>query len=175
METDINENILMIEYQMCHDGYNSRDQITQDEFSKLVQTFSIFFTVLFAINIFVKVNPFLHILIIVIIGIAGLLSMMALFLDIQSSSSCKVALRERCIEIEKTISKEKILCYWDKVEKRSRYPEERFFKRIMSPIAGRRESQVDIFINASRALILLWIFILFAVIIWGNSIEFSQI
>ena len=175
MESDINENILMIDYQMCHDGYNSRDQITQDEFSKLVQTFSIFFTVLFAINIFVKVNPFLHILISFIIGIAGLLSMMALFLDIQFSSSCKVALRERCIEIEKTISKKNILCYWDKVEKRFRYPEERFFKRIMRPIAGRMESQVDIFINASRALILLWIFIVFAIIIRGNSIEVTKI
>ena len=38
--------LAVLDYQMCQNGYNSRDQITEDEFSKLVQVFSVFLTVI---------------------------------------------------------------------------------------------------------------------------------
>ena len=81
---------LKLDYQMCHAGYNSRDQITEDEFSKLVQVFSIFLTVIVAVNVFVKVNTFLHIVLCIVIGVSGFLSMISFLIDLESASSCKI-------------------------------------------------------------------------------------
>lgn len=172
MENDKME-LLKIEYQMCHNGYNSRDQMTQDEFSKLVQTFSIFLTVLLAINIFIKVSLLLHVLCSITIGVAGLLSMVAQLLDIESNSSCKVALRKRCTEIEDTISKERVFQYWKVLENRTKYREEELFKGKSGQVRDREETEGDLFINSSRILIVIWLIIVLNMVIWGRSIEFA--
>jgi len=165
--------LLKLEYQICHEGYNVRDQITEDEFSKLIQIFSIFLTVIFAFNLFIKIHIILHIMLCIIIGIAGCLSMVALLLDMESASSCKIALRNRCLEIEKQLVGQDIFKYWGVIEKREKYPEERFLKGGSGKKKDRKETEGDLFIFSSRILIGIWVVIVFTLAICGNSIELS--
>lgn len=168
---------LKLDYQMCHAGYNSRDQITEDEFSKLVQVFSIFLTVIVAVNVFVKVNTFLHIVLCIVIGVSGFLSMVSFLIDLESASSCKIALRKRCKEIEALISNGNIMQYWLSIESREKYGEEKFLKNLLSKLKSsgivRSDIERDLYINAARALIILWLFIVISMVVWGSSIELS--
>lgn len=166
--------LAVLDYQMCQNGYNSRDQITEDEFSKLVQVFSVFLTVIVALNVFIKVSTVLHIILCFSIGLSGLLSMVAFLIDLESASSCKIALRKRCEDIELMYKHHNALKYWDSISNRNKYDEEKFLKKLLAGLKKRgvmkSDIEGDLYINASRALILLWITIVISIAIWGNSI-----
>jgi hypothetical protein len=171
------EEWLKIEYQMCHAGYNSRDAITEDLFAKAVQVFSVFLTVIVAISAFVKINYNLHIFLCIIIGLAGLISMIAILIDLQSASSCKIALRKRCEVIEVMIEDMNTSNYWEVISKRERYLEEKTYKDIISKLkstaVGTKVSDVegDLYIYATRTLIGLWLGLVTAMIIYGDKIS----
>lgn len=161
---------LIEEYQMCLNGYNYRDQIVPDEFSKLVQNFSIFLTIILAISVFIEVSQILHIILCVLIGMVGFFSIYAILVDMESNLSCKVALRKRCMEIEETTK----LTYWKTVEQRPKYREEHMFKG--SP-GGREQPRRhgNIFITSARLIIVVWILIVFMTTFFGKLIHFSAI
>jgi len=169
--------LLKLEYELCHSGYNSRDFMTQDEFGKVVQTFSIFLTVLLAISIFVKVSFFLHLLLCVTIGSAGFLAMLAQLLDLESNSSCKVALRKRALEIESQLESSAsggdTIQFWSVIEGRKKHKEENLFKGKSAEAKDREEVEGDLFITSSRILIVIWLLFVPAIIIWGPSLQFQ--
>lgn len=169
------EEWLKLEYQMCHAGYNSRDAITEDLFAKAVQVFSVFLTVIVAISAFVKVNYQLHVILCVTIGLAGLISKIAILIDLQSASSCKIVLRKRCNEIEDLIEDYNTLNYWAVIRDRKRYPEERMYKNIFSKLKDSKivvsDIEGDLYINATRTLIFLWFAIVTAMVIYGDKIN----
>jgi hypothetical protein len=172
-----NIELLKMEYELCHAGYNSRDFMTQDEFGKVVQSFSIFLTVLLAISIFVKVSFVLHLLLCVTIGTAGLLAMVAQLLDIESNSSCKVALRERSLQIERELESSAdggdTIQFWSVIEGRKKHKEENLFKGKSGEAKDREEVEGDLFITSSRILIAIWVLFVSAIIIWGSSLQFQ--
>jgi len=165
--------LLKLEYQECQNGYNSRDSIAHDEFFKLIQVFSIFFTILVAFNIFVEISLLFHHLICIVIGLAGTLSLFSILLVIQSNSNCKVALRKRCIEIEKRLQTLVgfHLRYWQVIDGRSKHFEEKIFKGKPGQKRDIEERERNVFVNAVRIFIVLWLVIVFSMIVWGNSIK----
>lgn len=97
--------------------------------------------------------------------------MCTLLLDLESTASSKVALRNRCFEIEcelKTLGGPKI---WESIENRKKFFEEGLFKGYSESEEGkakdRREPEYDLFIWSARILILLWLIVLIVVGIWG--------
>ena len=159
--------LLLIEYQTCMEGYKYRDQLVQEEFSNLVQKFSIFLTLLLAINIFSTTSHFFYVLIVFVIGVVGCTSMIALLIDMQSCLSCKVVLRNRCAEIEADIGNESIFQYWKVLETRDKYFEERLYKGYHT-----KEKSINhgnVFINTCRIIIILWIVIFSAMIYYSGN------
>ncbi|UCF00028.1 MAG: hypothetical protein JSV82_02900 [Planctomycetota bacterium] len=183
MENNANKDheieLLKLEYQQCQSGYNSRDRLAEDEFCKVIQKFSVFLTILLAFNIFIKISPAFHFWVCVIIGIAGLCCLFSLLVVIESNSGCNVVLRQRCRQIEDRL-KELTgfqIQYWQAIEDRIKYLEENIVKGIRDTITKRerKEQERSIFVLTIRLLILLWIIIVVAMIIWGRSISIKDL
>jgi len=164
---------LRLEYEMCQIGYNSRDVITEDLFAKVIQVFSIFLTVMVAISAFVKISYGLHVFLCAIIGIAGLISKVALLIDLQSASSCKIVLRNRCVQIEDMHNDDNAMHYWKEIAERERYYEEGMYKRIFKKIRSNKiitsDIEGDLYIIATRILIIFWIGIVATMILFGDT------
>lgn len=160
--------LILIEYQECNAGYNSRDVIVQEEFHNIVQVFSVFITIIIAFNAFIKTVPLLHTIFIIIIGLAGYLSILALLIDLQSNLSCKVALRKRAINIEKILSSKYKYKLWTCINKRDKYIEEAMIKGKPGSSKDIQEPDRNIFIIASRLFIILWLGVVIVSLFWGN-------
>lgn len=169
--------LLKLNYQSCMDGYNSRDSLANEAFNNLIHAFIFFLAVIASINIFAKIQPGIHIICCSMIGFAGLTTMVALLIGLESASSSKIALRKNCIEIEnkfsdifhnKVNSSDKPLNHWDIIEKRNKYTEETIFKGVSGSQIDGREGKA-IFILASRIIILIWIMIVFFSILYGKD------
>ncbi len=167
---------LKIEYNACHNGYNSRDLITEDEFSKLIQIFSIFITVLLAVNVFIKIDFVLHIILCALIGVAGLVSQVALLIGLASASSCKVALRKRSIQIEKRFSELGInIKYWKKIEDRPKFWIEKKFKGDKGDKKDRNETDSYYYVKSGYILIFVWILLVVLIAIFGENLQLNKL
>jgi len=170
---------LLIEYEQCNEGYNSRDLIAEDEFSKLIQSFFAFLALLLAINILAAMNNYLRIFLCLVIGILGFISFLSFLLDMEGASSCKVALRRRALEIEDIFSQGNTPILWKSIE--FRYP--KFFEeRVLKQKSGEKkekktekETEGDLFIIGGRIFIALWIIILIIIIVLGDAINLFQV
>jgi len=174
MEDQVKQNheieLLKLEYRECQAGYNSRDDMTEDEFCKVVQLFWLFVTIILALNVFTTIGRFFHCAVCIIIGVAGLFCLLSLLVSIESNASCNVALRQRCKKIEDR------LCdlvgfklqYWQVIDERDKYLEEELVKgRFGAKVGGEKERERSIFVNTVRLLILLWIVIVAVAVVRG--------
>jgi Flp pilus assembly protein TadB len=169
-EQEKNKDLLMLEYQECQSGYNNRDNLVPQEFANFVQSFFAFLTLLFAIHIFAEVNTLLSIMIHLGLGIAGLLVLLAFLLDMQANTSCKRALKDRSREIENTLSDYECPKIWTVIQNRRKYLEERLFKGRDREV--HEKTIGGVFVNTSRALVILWIAFVVMMIVLGDSIKF---
>lgn len=171
---------LLAEYHQCNEGYNSRDYIAQDEFSKLIQSFSILLAILLGVNLFGQINPTLRLFIAGTLGLLGLFVFVSMLLDIEGACSCKVALRRRAQEIEEAIPGD-VPEIWNIIDSRDRFFEEGPMKKRIKRVKKKgvirpeireteRETEGILFVNASRLVVILWILIVIAVMIWGGKI-----
>jgi len=165
---------LLIEYEQCNAGYNSRDLIAGDEFSKLIESFFYFLALLLAINILSLTNNYLRIFFCITIGTLGFISFLSLTLDIEGASSCKVALRNRALEIEDTFSHSNTPILWKSIEDRSKFFEERGLKKKKSGGEKKKktekETEGDLFIIAGRIFIVLWTVIVIVIAMLGTVV-----
>ncbi|MCG8687612.1 MAG: hypothetical protein MI892_22240 [Desulfobacterales bacterium] len=178
MKSNLKDTIegLKIEYNICQDGYNSRDLMAEDEFSKLIQIFSIFITVLLAVNVFIKINSALHVILCVLIGIAGLVSQLAFLIGIASVSSSKVALRKRSIQIERNLCRLGVeIKYWEKIENRQKFWIEEIFKGKKGDKQDREESDSSYYVKSGYILIIIWVLLVFLLALFGENLQLNKI
>jgi hypothetical protein len=169
---------LLIEYEQCNQGYNSRDVIAGDEFSKLIESFFYFLALLLAINVLSTMNNYLRIFFCSMMGILGFISFLSLLLDIEGASSCKVALRHRALEIEDIFSHSNTPLLWKSIEDRSKFFEERGLKKKSEAEKKKKtekETEGDLFIMGGRIFIALWIIIVIVISILGGTIKLPSI
>ena len=114
-----NLDLLKLEYEQCNAGYNSRDGLVLDGFAKIVQNFNIYMVILFAFNKLITTDPTLRVILLILLGVAGFLTLFAQTVDLESNMTCKVVLRSRATQIEEIIegnlSAEEI---WDDIPKK---------------------------------------------------------
>jgi hypothetical protein len=169
------QELLLNEYQECNCAYAYRDQLTNECCRGIVQTFSVFLTILLATTFFIEVGRYIHIAFCVVIGIASLFSMGTMLLNLESTASCKIALRNRSIEIENTLNSMGGPKIWERIDNRSKFFEERLFKGQpgceKGRVKDRLEPEYDMFTWAARLLIFLWLVVLIVVAIWGPKME----
>jgi len=185
-------NLLLGEYQQCNEAYNSRDYIAADEFSKVIQSFFIFLTLLLAINIITaNLNSLLHDFFCGALGVLGFISVLSLMLDIEGACSCKVAMRRRAREIEDLLMKRGGPRIWHTIDLRGpRFLEETMMKKFEkkersghlrhlpqkdNPAAVEKETEGDLFVFASRMFLVAWILVVIAVIYLGESIGLEEL
>jgi hypothetical protein len=164
--------LLELEYRECNAGYHARDALVQDQFYKMVQTFSIFVTVLLAfrviINVGPAVTPLFRLIFLISMGLTGLLALFAIMSDLQSNASCKIAIRKHARHVEELLFSDKEAGLWKTLESRDRYTEESIIKRMVkdNPKSdkNRHEPEKGVFVLAARLLIILWVVIVGSVI-----------
>jgi hypothetical protein len=166
---------LLFEYEQCNEGYNSRDLIAADEFSKLTQIFFVFLTLLLTTNILASIDNFLRVFFVLVIGTLGFISFLSLLLDMEGAVSCKVALRRRAFEIEDLIAQSGSPVLWKTIEERDlRFIEELTLKKREWK-KKEKETEGLLFVLGGRLFIFLWIIIVITVLVWGNVISFPQL
>lgn len=155
--------------------------MTQDEFSKIVTLFGVLGSILIIFNS-ININGLLSIVVNIIIGILGLISLFALLLDMESNASCKEALRERSQEIEDALTNndKTLLKIWRCViPERDMFREEECIKakKEKNREEGDRkvEREVDWFIRASRIIIILWVILVLFIIHFGKQIQWANL
>jgi len=103
--------LLKLEYQECQTGYNNRDKLVPQELSYIVVLFGGLITVIgLLVTKFYNIDAFILRLIISIIGACGFIGLLGLLIDLESSASCKRALRKRSEDIEELLSPSKNQC-----------------------------------------------------------------
>ena len=149
-------NDLLVEYQQCNDGYNSRDHLGVEDFSKITQIFFLFFALLLASNVVTGRNNELRLFFSVTIAFLGSVSLFALLLDLEGTYSSKAALRLRANEIEEELrSHRNTPVMWRMIEDREpRFMEEKLVKKA----EGMREKEIEgnIFVLGGRLFIIFW-------------------
>lgn len=166
---------LLFEYEQCNEGYNSRDVIAADEFSKLTQIFFVFLTLLLTTNILASIDNLIRVFFALVIGILGFISFVSLLLDMEGAVSCKVALRRRAFEIEDLIGQGGTPILWKTIEERDlRFFEELALKKREWK-KKEKETEGYLFVLGGRLFIFLWLIIVITVIVWGNVISFPQL
>jgi len=177
-----NVDIILFEYNACLDGYNSRDKMANELFYKLIHSFQMFLIIIAFTSALVSQLEKYHWFCCLIIGAIGFLSMFSLLLGLESVSSCKVALRKRCITLELELSK--MLDgnhpqYWRSIHERKKYLEEGIIKGQLTDKFDTCLFQHDtneikeakgIFIWAARIIIFCWVGIVIYVAFWGPTI-----
>lgn len=157
------KNLLLADYQECHNGYNHRDYTIQDEFSNLVQAFVFFLTLILAIHVFEPLNLFFNVIIHIALMFAGLFALFAFLLDIQANTSCKKALRDHCIKIEDAIKDPQFFqIFKEVIPKRRKYWFESNFKKPESytEAGGLIERTIgDAFSFTGICFIFIWVLI----------------
>jgi len=157
------DDTLALEYRECNIGYNARDALVQDQFYKMVQTFSIFATIMLAFRLLVNTTPILRIAFVALMGVTGFLALIATLSDLESNASCKIAIRNHARHVEKLLFPNEESGFWRSLEKRNRYTEERIIKRLVkgNPTIEREnhEPEKGVFVVAARLLIFAWIVI----------------
>jgi hypothetical protein len=125
---------LLVEYEQCNDGYNSRDNIAADEFTKLFQSIFGFLALLIVVNILTRQIDSLRILLTLIIGFLGFISFGALMVDMEEALTVKTLLRRRAREIEKTFQEGRGPVVWKLIEQRYKnklgFREEKWLKKV---------------------------------------------
>jgi len=161
METDIE--LIIKEYEECNRGYAYRDALTHTVCRDLIQTFYVFFTLLVAAY-FLEVSIMVHCFFCLVLGCAGLLSMVTLLIDLESTVSSKIALRCRSQALERQLSSKSssAISMWDAIDNRKEFMEEKIFKLNRD----RDEPEYKIFVNCIRILIVLWVIVIILVAIW---------
>lgn len=158
-ETDLR----LIEYQNCLMGYHYRDTNVPAMYFRMIQTFSILLTVILGIHLFAELSAMLYLVLTISLGLIGVIVMVTMLVDIQSSLSAKVALRERAMSLEKEIAP-KILSYWKLINTRRKFSEEAIIKKINK--SGNFKRHRHFVVLSMRALILMWVIFCWLIIVF---------
>jgi ADP-ribose pyrophosphatase YjhB (NUDIX family) len=150
---------LLEEYRQCQSGYQYRDAMTQDEFVKIVQLFSVLFALLAATSFLGAIHLWLLFAIRLTLCAAGTLGILALLIDLEANASCKGALRKRGVTLERLLGIE----YWTWIGGRRMFAEESYAKRFLAWVEnwGQRRcvgegSVTTVFVCVGRVLCLMW-------------------
>ncbi len=174
-----NLDLLKLEYEQCNAGYNSRDSLVQDGFAKIVQNFNIFIVILFGFNVLITTDQTLRVILLIIIGIAGFLTLFSQTVDLESNVTCKVVLRSRATQIEEIIegdfSSEDIwndipnkksselqnVRQWHLILERKKLREEEIIKGEGETVKDKKkemhENESISYVTVSRIFYLLWV------------------
>ena len=183
--------LLILEYKECNNGYNNRDLIIQDEFAKLITIFGVLTGFITVFNSVFGHSDFL-LFFNLFLGGFGIISLGAIFIDLEANVSCRKALRDRCNEIELELKQgeKDILKIWTKeygvIDSRSRFPGEIITKKtskildlisnyLISNKSDRNtivEASSDLYIWSGKILFFLWIILIIVVIFTGDDINF---
>ncbi|GMV31868.1 MAG: hypothetical protein AMXMBFR59_39930 [Rhodanobacteraceae bacterium] len=177
--------LLLEEYKLCHAGYLTRDQMAQDEFTRIIRLFSLLLTMVVALNVLVRISTVLSAVLTLLIGVTGLFAMFAMLVDLQSTSSAKICLRQRSLEIEGEIGDDATFKLWRCVDTRTKFREERMIKgheteaRAADQAANqhardRREPESDWFINVARAVLVVWLMTFSALALYGDDLQLTK-
>lgn len=155
---------LLAEYEACNEGYDSRDTIVSHEFASLILVFTGLVVSIWYVTDNLKPNGpsetalvvdiflFLFYIAILLFGVSWILG---ISLDLQSTHSAKVSIRNRIIEIENEINYENLLNIedtksmhlWSRtIKKRHKYDMEDMFDINV-------ESEIKFMIDAMYLLI----------------------
>jgi hypothetical protein len=165
---ELKRELLMLEYKVAHDGHKSRDELIPREFAYMLQAFVIFVTLVGAAKAFLTFDRAFAIVVFILIGLAGMICLLAFLTDIQANTSCKLALRSRAAKIEKELGAE-YLQYWETIRNRGMFFEEALFKgTTRDPLM---QSVAVGFVWAGRLLVLLWVIAIILIIVWGEAMK----
>ena len=174
---EITNTRLIEEYRQCQVGYQYRDQLTQDEFVKLFQIFSVLFLLLAGTAFLGKADEWLLLIIRVMLCATGTSALLALLIDLQANAGCKRSLRTLSSHIEVELG----LKYWTVVASRKMGREERYAKKILGWLESKSRptpntitdgSITDMFVWIGRFLCAIWFIISLAAIIMGPAVAF---
>lgn len=162
--------VLLAEYQACNNGYNSRDAIVFHEFSVIVAIFSGLILSLIYITKEIDSESLLF-SIYAVIGLVGLLSLLGITIDMQSTHSCKVSIRNRIVEIENELNYKnlfnekgsKSIRLWSiAIEKRkTKYMLEKLSK---FKTRENEEKEIELLNLGSYLIIILWIYVVYILV-----------
>lgn len=144
--------LVAVDYEAANAGYNSRDIMIQDEFSKLVQCFSVFVALVVAIQAFTQLSPFIKGAITVVLALGGIVAIFSYLVDIQANTSCKAALRKHCNVLESaSIAPDALKC-WHAIDTRERS----WLERLVKGNSIGERSVGGLFVFASWIFLALW-------------------
>jgi len=171
---DVNLDRLLIEYEQCNAGYNNRDFMGEDEFTKIIQAFFVFLSLLLAVNVVTSsANP-IRILLSSILGVVGVVSFLSLLIDLEGTLGCRMVLRVRAREIEKILSDYKSPRIWREMDLRKFKFEERLTKNLDARRRRvERETEGELYIWASRIILVTWVVVVITVVVTHVSYSIS--
>jgi len=171
MSDDPKDDPRINEYEHAFDGYQSRDEIIPREFASMLQAFFVFFGLIAAAKAFATLHPAFAKFCVITIGFGGFVGLLAFLVDIQANTSCKRALRDRAIDIERELGPN-VGTYWKTINGRKQHTIERFMKGTIKkfldffrekPSEG-EGSTGSVFVVAAEILVVLWL--VFAIVIY---------
>ena len=151
---------LLEEYKVLSEGYNYRDQLVPKEFFNILQIFSILLTISLVVNIIIEFSLEMSVFVNTIFLILGLVTFISLLLDMESTASCKIEIRKRMKEMEKSLG---FKYFSETIPKRPKFPEENLLKNELAGL----EKEVGWFLNASRLIIVIYNIYMFVLIFFA--------
>ncbi len=157
---------ILVDYVSLNDAYAFRDQTVWQQFMSLMTLFTLLGGLLVIIDPFVA-QATIKVTIYLILGITGFIAMIAISTDMASNSSCKVAIRKQAEQVECLLQKKLndkdadgvVFKLWtDVIPSRAKFREERFLKG--KPTWEKHETELSMYIWASRLIEALWLFLL---------------
>jgi len=174
---DPHQELLKLEYQQCHQGYNSRDQIIPRELSYVGVTLSVFSAaLLFAVR-FLEAYSWQFWIAYLVIALAGGLLLLGFLSDILALASSRKALRARAAEIESILAPAPQdmglltpLQTWRKTIPGRNKPWIERFVRLSLLRKRAVETEVDYFVIASFLTIAVWASLLIMAAVFAPEI-----
>ncbi len=162
--------LLILELQLGHEGYEWRDKLVPSEFAYMVQVFFAFAVLTTAAKAFRLFDERFTVVVLLLFGITGLLALTTFLIDMEANISCKRALRKRGTEIEGKLGG-RTLRQWKTITDRLMLFEEGVLKHASR---GSLEQSVgNGFVWAARLLVLLWVLLVAVVIFWGHTLNLN--
>ncbi len=155
------QELMALEYRVCHEGYMSRDGLVPEEFSQMLRSFLILLGFSTAVKLLFSTHMEFGAFLYWLIAVIGLSCLIAYSVNIEAKSSCKRALRKRMSDIEgkfRKLKSEHCPGYWQAVVGRDKGWIESICKRIGSD-RTEKGSASGFFVFASWILVLTWIFL----------------
>ena len=170
----MNEDDLLInEYKICHDGYISRDGLVPTVFTQMLRTFILLVAFVAASKILSSSHMSVGIFLYLLVFVMGFTCLFAYAVNIEAKASTKKALRIRMVDIELAfVDKELPLNYWKSVVTRKKSWIENIYK-IKQDERNESGSASNFFVFSAWLLVFVWV--LLAAVMFFGDIQFPKI